>query len=202
MQNIALTKSTHRDSSPHESHRATIQSSTKHDALFYFFFPFLRLYIKRDRCGWDLFAINTRVYAQTCVVEAWQIVSTLIAPEFDANRSSNFKLRLRSLLQLLRSREMRRGEQQCHSESHVSATLQHLVLYLINCDMNSVHDFISLFSRYRCGSQILSQGDKQSFNIFSKDLSFLFLKLYFETRCTKCFLLPSFFSACIYTCNL
>lgn len=73
------------------------------------------------------------------------------------NRSSNFKLQFRSpAIAAIRSqsRETRRGERQCHSESRVAATtLQHLVLYLINCYMNSVHlrDFISLFSRYSCG---------------------------------------------------
>lgn len=60
----------------------------------------------------DLFAINTHVYAQTCVVEAWQIVSTLIAPEFDANRSLtilNYDSIPLQLLRFVRNRA-RRGE--------------------------------------------------------------------------------------------
>lgn len=75
-------------------------------------------------------------------------MSTLIAPEFNANRPSNFKLQFRSPAIATihsQSREMRQGERQCHSELHVAVTtLQHLVLYLINCDMNSAHAFVIL----------------------------------------------------------
>lgn len=131
------------------------------------------------------------------------------------NRSSNFKLQFRSpaiaAIRDSQSRETRRGERQCHSESRVAATtLQHLVLYLINCYMNSVHlrDFISLFSRYSCGEVRIYRkviNNRSTYLIKIYLLSFLnsilrhVVRRNIQNRVFSC---SSFFSAHIYTCNL
>jgi len=105
-----------------------VQSTTRFSVSSFHFSGALNGTVADEICSRSILTFTLR----TCVVETWQIVSTLIAPEFDANRSNNFKLRFRSptiATIYLQSRETRRGERQCHSELHIAiTTLQHLIL--------------------------------------------------------------------------